>query len=410
MTGAVVVLAGQGTPDFDINAVARDNSSLRYIFLFAYVTMFILLIPHLRVFGDNLIVDPFLAMLLLLIILSYMWSYAPSVTLQRGSAVILTALFGIYLAVAFTPNTVLSLLTVVLGSTMILSALAIVALPTWGVSDLGWRGVFLFKNDLGRIASLTIVLACVQLRASTRRSVKRKALSALSVLSLALLIGSQARSALIVSLVVGLVLLLLPVPGRVKGLRSASLCLLMAFVIVLVLAGGRIASVLDLLGKDENLTDRVPLWGYVVDSIGKHPVLGYGYGGYWGGPNAPSSVIWGRFAWLPAHAHNGVLDVWLDLGAIGVVLLLTSLLVSAFYCVRWIRAGGGAFPEFGLAFIVFLGVSASTESVFLKSNVIFTCLPAYIAVAVRNTSAPRNLADASSVNNEIVPRLGGRHR
>lgn len=387
MTGAVVVLAHQKSPRFDINTVANDNSLVRYGFFGAYIVMAFLLIPRVRLLGTAMLADPPFLALLVLIVASVSWSFSPYLSMQRAVAVLLTAIFGYYLAVAFPAKMVIRLITFALGISMILSLLVIVLLPEWGNSTLGWRGVFLFKNNLGRQAALTLLFAWILIRDPDGGRLERRFLQFLAILSLVLLIGSQARSALVVTLFVGVVLALLPTETSRRGVRSGLFFVVTSVVIVLYLAGLRTSAALALLGKDEDLTGRTPLWGYVLESISQKPMLGYGYSGFWGGAMAPSEAIWQYVPWRPKHAHNGVLDMWLDLGAIGVILLFASLTLTAVWCVRGIRSGGGTVPLFGLTFVLFMIASSTTESVFLKSNVISTCLLVFIAVTVRQPAA-----------------------
>ena len=49
--------------------------------------------------------------------------------------------------------------------------------------------------------------------------------------------------------------------------------------------------------------------------------------------HGPSADIWKLEPWRPTHAHNGFIDVWLDLGAIGLGVLLLSIIAAFFGCI-----------------------------------------------------------------------------
>jgi O-antigen ligase len=80
-------------------------------------------------------------------------------------------------------------------------------------------------------------------------------------------------------------------------------------------AGG---SVLTAVGKDPTLTGRTELWGEVV-ALTTNPLGGAGFESFWLGPRL--EAIWSRHWWHPNEAHNGYLEVYLNLGWAGVALI-----------------------------------------------------------------------------------------
>ncbi|MFD0482555.1 O-antigen ligase family protein [Kineococcus sp. GCM10028916] len=396
LTGAVVVLAAQPTPFFDINAVAPSDTRLQLVFLGTYAVMACALAPRLPVALEIAARDPALVALLVFVLASSAWSADPALSIRRGVAVVLTATFGLHLATRFSFAQVLRLLVLVLGATMVLSVLTIWLLPEWGTSALGWRGVFLFKNNLGRFAGLTAVAALVLAGADGVVKRQRVVLQLLAFVSVVLLVGSQARSALVVFVMCLVGLWLFPNRRRRPGVTPSIAVAFVAVLLVAYLVGLRPAVVLSLLGKDSSLTGRTPLWHYVVQSIEMHPWVGFGFSGFWGGADAPSAAVWAHISWLPRHAHNGILDLWLDLGAVGVLLLLVSLGTTVVAAVRAYQAGETSIARFGIVVVVFLLASSSTESIFLKSNVIFTTLAAYTSFAVRDAMHKRRSASSTT--------------
>src|SRR5262249_6338256 len=80
------------------------------------------------------------------------------------------------------------------------------------------------------------------------------------------------------------------------------------------------------LGRRTDLTRRATgIWPLVLEQARLHPVVGSGYGGVWG-LHGPLSQALGL-----EQAHNGYLDVYLQLGIVGAVLLAFFLLG---FCVR----------------------------------------------------------------------------
>jgi O-antigen ligase len=76
------------------------------------------------------------------------------------------------------------------------------------------------------------------------------------------------------------------------------------------------------LGKDPTLTGRTRIWSSLLTSVMKKPILGYGYTAFWGGLQGESaSVVLSEHGAI-GYAENGVLELWLELGIVGVVLYM----------------------------------------------------------------------------------------
>lgn len=87
------------------------------------------------------------------------------------------------------------------------------------------------------------------------------------------------------------------------------------------------AVLLPVLGKDPTLTGRTDIWRVLLGIV-TNPLLGTGFQSFWLGDRIKK--IWDAF---PSHgfneAHNGYLEIFLNLGWIG-ILLLTLLLVTGY--------------------------------------------------------------------------------
>jgi exopolysaccharide production protein ExoQ len=112
-------------------------------------------------------------------------------------------------------------------------------------------------------------------------------------------------------------------PGFLKFLIPTS------FVVYLVLSlgfgmSGQLAAA---VGKDPTLTDRTKIWAFLL-GMHTNPWIGTGYESFWMGPR----LLW---FWERAglghinEAHNGYLEVYLNLGVIG-LLLMAGILIAGF--------------------------------------------------------------------------------
>jgi exopolysaccharide production protein ExoQ len=146
-----------------------------------------------------------------------------------------------------------------------------------------------------------------------------------------------------------------------------------AVVAVLAVLALRPELFLQQLGRDSTLTGRTQLWHASLEAIRHRPLLGYGYGGFWNGWSAPSTEVWLRNPWGPPNAHNGILDVALNLGAVGTALWLSSLYLFARRGYLWLRLGARPAHTWPLLLLLFVLVYNVTEATTLQ-NPFFWCL------------------------------------
>jgi O-antigen ligase len=142
--------------------------------------------------------------------------------------------------------------------------------------------------------------------------------------------------------------------------------------------------VLAALGKDATLTGRTFLWQLASDMAARRPWLGYGYGAFWLGPGSWAGYVADLMHWEAPHAHNGLLDLALDLGRAGVVLYLVGYVLALRAAIARARHPfvGSALPA---AYLVFLALSNITESALLRQFSVFWVLYVYAtcSLAVR---------------------------
>jgi O-antigen ligase len=93
---------------------------------------------------------------------------------------------------------------------------------------------------------------------------------------------------------------------------------------------------------DPTLTQRTDIWSFAIRKIAERPWLGYGYEVFWGaGANSPSVREGPGFVAQMPHAHNGYIDVVLQTGALGLVLLAVLILSALHVAGRLARRSPG---------------------------------------------------------------------
>jgi len=143
--------------------------------------------------------------------------------------------------------------------------------------------------------------------------------------------------------------------------------------------------VIQSLGRDPTLTGRTNIW-QVVLSVSGNAWVGTGYESFWTGKRL--SAIWARTMEGLNEAHNGYLEVYLNLGWVG-VLLLAGLIVTGYR--RVIRAFRR--PEDGtvlnLAFFVAALIYNWSEAGFREMSLVWLCFLLAITYAPRRSSSAR---------------------
>jgi O-antigen ligase len=380
---AVLVLAGPFLPLLraGTDAAGEESASPVRVALVAavYAGTLALVAARPREVAQAALRNPLVPALVALAAASYFWSEAPGLTLRRTMALAATTLFGLWLAARFSRRELLGILAAVLGVSAVASLALGLLSPELGRSaefDGAWLGVFGHKNGMGKAMVLAALVLLVR---APDAAPGRGARAALLLGIAALVVLSRSTSSLVALAAVAALVPLL------RALAARNLLLLLAAPVAVcagaVLAGGTgagAASMAGALGKDATLTGRTELWGAVLASIGKRAGLGYGYGAFWHTAEESESLF-AAIGWGAWHAHNAFLDAWLNLGLVGVVLLVAALAWAGTRAVRDLRAGSGPDAAWPLAFLAFTVMTNLTESRLLEPGTLYWAL--FVAVA-----------------------------
>lgn len=308
-------------------------------------------------------------------LLSTLWSVAPDITLRRGLTAILGTLYGLLLAVRYRPEEVLRMVGTALIIVLVASLIAVAVMPAWAIMgpphEGAWRGVMAHKNILGRIAALSVILFLL-LRYYDGKSSSRY-WTVWLILALILLIGSRSVSSLLALLFTTGAWIYLRTGFRLpKLLRPAlfagSIVVLVPIVYVIM---EYFSDILGIFGKNITLTGRIPLWILLMPYAIARFWHGYGYGAFWASAQSPAVTVIQLLPWEPTHAHNGYLDVWLDIGVLGLIIFVFIILNLLKYAIK--RASlynsiNGVIYSVSFLFVIFLIVVNMTYNLALESR------------------------------------------
>lgn len=149
-----------------------------------------------------------------------------------------------------------------------------------------------------------------------------------SILALALTRSSTVLACLaVVAVVLGFAVLARRVPLRRRWLVGV-LALALAGVAALALSLGW-GLLLRLLGKSSDLTGRGYIWSKVYKLAVEHPVVGWGWTGWWQPYLEPFKGLAKIKGVVYLQAHNAYLDMFFQLGWIGLTLFVGVLVTAA---------------------------------------------------------------------------------
>lgn len=281
--------------------------------------------------------NPWLAVLLIYMTASIVWSEAPETAFKRWGREIIAVLMACVIASERNPREAFEAL--LRRSAYILVPLSLVLIkyfPTLGVQyrqmgGLMWVGAATQKNGLGRlclICAFFLVWALVRRWSESTSDSKRQRLLDMSVLALAafLLMGpdDQYSATAVASACVGFTLYAYMLwrhrAGAVISKALAVMPLTVVFTIGSLqpfLGGSAARKLADELGRDATLTGRTEIWEGLMGDVWSRPLLGSGVESFWTTTNKRLHEI--------TEAHNGYLDVVLSLGFVGLALLFCFL-------------------------------------------------------------------------------------
>ncbi len=147
---------------------------------------------------------------------------------------------------------------------------------------------------------------------------------------------------------------------------------------------GIYATVVKGLGRNMTLTDRTDVWKAVL-KLQDSPIVGMGFESFWLGKRL--ETLWKQFAFHPIQAHNGYIETYLNLGWIGIVLLIGQF-VGTFQKVQRELVTRFEFGRLRLAFLLAIILYNYTEAAFASVSFVWTM---FFLIAVDYPSIRKSL-------------------
>lgn len=317
-----------------------DGSLLDAVIFGLMITVGFFILKRRRVFSVSLLrQNKWLIALIIFGFLSIAWSDFSFIALKRWIKALGHPVMAMIILTE--PSPMKSLQTVMSRAAYLLlplSVLFVKYLPEFGRGFDPWtgaghfNGVMLTKNDMGYVCMVFGLFFLWMLLSKdhdednpSRRDKTLVSLFFLGVIGYLLMLANSATS--IVTLAIGAATLV-GLGSRFVSRQHFGFYLIVfgALLLTVELAFDVHSKVITLLGRDPTLTDRTDVWKDAI-ALQTRPLIGMGFESFWLG----SRLDWmsNKWWWQPNQAHNGYIEIYLNLGYVGLFLSI-GLILSTF--------------------------------------------------------------------------------
>jgi exopolysaccharide production protein ExoQ len=350
-----------------------------------YILTFFFLFARFKTVIRPALRDPFLWALAVLVVSSFLWSDLPEISRKYGFMAFETTVFGLYMASRFSLKEQVQLVACALGIAAVFSLLYTLGRPGSGIENGthtgAWRGPIIHKNLFARLM-IPSALASL-LTALDTRGFYRYIIWAITGLTVALIVLSNSRTALVVFLTLAL---LLPFYRALRWSDNIAI----PFFITLILVGGSLAtwmagnwdSLLIRLGKDPTLSGRTEIWEAVIEKMADRPWLGYGYSAFWQ-DGGEADFVWRILRYKVYQAHNGFLNVGIELGLLGLAFFGLSIIFAYIRSLQWVRLSKTYQDLWPIIYVTFLLMYNYTETTVIEHHSIYWVLYVGVTLSVK---------------------------
>lgn len=297
-----------------------------------------------------------------------------------------TLLFAIWLQEYFTMENLLRVIAIAQGALIVLTLFFMVRYPSMRYDPEvpgAICGIIGTKNGFAIECVFGILVTILVIRSEHRRHRPLRRWFALVVIQFVMLLMADATGAMF-TLIIALVPALMHRSYKLPlGLLyiAANVIFLFAMLTFMPL----FSDFLEAIGKDSTLTGRIPLWRQIIEVMSSHKTMtGYGYGMFWRDPIAVSMIQTGfnrrnnRFmANIASGAHNVLLEMWLNIGLLGLASYFFAL-IRSFFRVEEMENDAYIFASVLMTFLLVNGLTERS----LASNYDYKTLALFLALAM----------------------------
>lgn len=274
---------------------------------------------------------------------------------------------------------------------------------TWG-----YPGYFSGKNYLGQFAAVALLLSIFEAR---NRGPRRVFGVVIAMISIVLLVMSNSKTAMGLALLAPVLAAVTLFARRATGVSVAILLFAIpaCYFVFSTVTGFTVNRLSYMLYGDPTFTGRTIIWDFAHLQIAKSPLLGWGYQSFWlVGPDGPGVMDAPGWVKDMPNAHNGYLDTMLEMGYVGLFLLLTFV-GATLHAVGRLADRDFVRGWFVLSLVLYIVITNGLESLWMRGFemmwVVFLILAAEIGRYWRPMAAARPAFQARRARPDRVGRV-----
>ena len=313
--------------------------------------------------------------------ISVVWSDYPFITFKRATKIFIHPIMA--LIVLTEPDFEEALTRLMKRCAYVVVPISILWIryyPHLGMSYDEWsgmqmiQGISIGKNSLGGdclILGFFFFWHLLQTWRTERNTQRRNELWLIAgflIGILYLLRLSHSATATICLFVAILIVVFVGIRPTIKNFIGTYMLAALVLLAAAQLAFGISGHLSESLGRGSKLTGRTDLWAHCLE-VQSSPILGAGFESFWF-PERREKIAAFYHNWKPGGSHNSYLDTYLDLGLIGLSILI-GLFIATFWKIRLELFRNFEWGRYRLAFFVAVVLRGWTESSFTPGSALW---------------------------------------
>jgi O-antigen ligase len=324
----------QGIDRQEVYKAETSNIVNQLLYVFLFLSSMIIVIKRFDIISLFIKKEKYLSLFILLCLVSAVWSSFHVISIKRSFQLLSVYLVVINALLFIELSKLLKVLKIIVSLYLVVTVVSSLLIkeaidPQFGT----WQGLADHKNGLARYGFYCFLISMFFYREQNRLGTKITNY-AISFVSVIVIIMTGSSTTIVMLGLIFSISMLFSIEGIFKELRIGRTIMIMAllffiilYIVVNIFDPHLIYKIPAMLGKDPTLSSRTDIWAYLWSDIEKKIFLGYGYGTYW----IMGSTLFASFVAVIGfnvnQAHNGYIEIMLQLGLIGISLFAIILII-----------------------------------------------------------------------------------
>ncbi len=370
----------------DTFGAETSNIKNQVVYLFLFFSSLIILSKRFDKIVSLIIAEKYLGLFVAICLLSALWSDYSLLSFKRSFQLFVIFLVIVEALVNIDPKILMNQLKIVVSIYLFYNLYACRFIPAAIDPVFGtWRGMEVQKNWLAQNSLYCLLSSIVFFNFDKTRLTKLYD-SLLILISVLIIYKAHSSTNLIAVVIIVFMGIVFQIESIFNNLGIGRSILGLVFLFILTFSGIFVifsSEIFELIpgyfGKDMTMSGRTDIWKFAWNDIEKRIFLGYGFATYWIMGSSRLEVFASIFEGFKVNeAHNGYLEIMLQLGVVGFIFFLFLIITYAY---RMLKLNNN------LVILIFISIMTLnyTESVLFKVGLgitTFYFMATYVTLSV----------------------------